>query len=218
MDGDRCGSRSLHGLRELRRQLGSRGPATADLDRFRIEVVKAFMRSVKGGEISDDEAVAAYRRTDPRMRIADDRARIERWLAGRPAPGDKADDEEMIRMMRKIIEPGHASRRDVLTFASRLFLYPRSFDEKFAGKYDALSFRDAVKIAKADPRVRRQAFFKADEMLIFGGGRGDDMSRASERYAVFLRALCAGKSTEDELFRVLDAADAALSAALEKAD
>ena len=196
-----------------------KNPATADLARFRIEIVKAFMRSVKGDEISDDEAVTVYRRTDPRMRIADNRERLERWLSGKPSLGGKVeDDEEMIGLMRKIIEPGHASRRDVLTFASRLFLYPRSLDEKFAGRYDVLSFRDAVRFAKIDPRVRLRAFPKADEMLIFGGGRGDEMSIASQRYFAFLRELARGERSEDELFRMLDSADAALSAALEKAD
>ena len=195
-----------------------KNPATADFDRFRAEVVKAFMRSVKGVEVSDTEAVAIYRRSDPRMRIADSRERLERWLSGKPALyGGREDDEEMLRMMRKIIEPGRASRRDVLTFASRLFLYPRTFDEKFAGKYDALSFRDAVKFAKIDPRVRFMALFKVNELPVFGGGRGVEMSRASELYAAFLRELGAGRRGEDELFRMLDAADAALCAALDKA-
>ena len=123
----------------------------------------------------------------------------------------------MIRLMRKIIEPGHASRRDVLTFASRLFLYPRTLDEKFAGRYDSLSFRDAVRFAKIDPRVRLVALFKANEMPVLGGGRGDDMTIAAERYAAFLRELAKGSLSEEDLFRMLDAADAALSAALEKA-
>ena len=195
-----------------------KNPATADLVRFRVEVVKAVMRSVKGEELSDDDAVAAYRSTDPRARIADSRDRLDRWLAGKPgADGRHEDDEEMIRLMRKIIEPGHASRRDVLTFASRLFLYPRTLDEKFAGRYDSLSFRDAVRLAKADPRVRLMALFKANEMPVLGGGRGDDMTIAAERYAAFLRELAKGSLSEEDLFRMLDAADAALSAALEKA-
>ena len=115
------------------------------------------------------------------------------------------------------MEPGRASRRDVLTFASRLFLYPRSFDEKFAGRYDVLSFRDAVKFAKADPRVRFIALFKADEMPIFGGGRGEELAAAADRYAAFLRELAKGERDEEALLKMLDEADAALSVALEKA-
>ena len=195
-----------------------RNPATADLALFRTEMVKAFMRCVKGKEVSDAEAVAAYRRTDPALRIADDRERLERWLAGEPGlDGKRENDEDMIAMMRRVLEPGHASRRDVLTFASRLFLYPRSFDEKFAGGYDVLSFRDAVKFAKVDPRVRFLALFKANEMPVFGGGRGDELMAAAELYSVFLRELAKGERTEEDLLRMLDAADAALSRALETA-
>jgi len=195
-----------------------KNPATADIVRFRMELVKAFMRSVKGEEVSDADAVVAYRRTDPRMRIADDRERLERWLAGAPGfDGKPEKDEDMITMMRKVLEPGRASRRDVLTFASRLFLYPRSFDEKFAGRYDVLSFRDAVKFAKADPRVRFIALFKADEMPIFGGGRGEELAAAADRYAAFLRELAKGERSEEAMLKMLDDADAALSAALEKA-
>lgn len=195
-----------------------RNPATADVERFRIEMVKAFMRSVKGRELTDAEAAAAYRRTDPRLRIADDRERLERWLAGKPGLDGRAEkDEDMIVMMRKVLEPGYASRRDVLTFASRLFLYPRSFDEKFAGGHDVLSFRDAVKFASVDPRVRFLALFKANEMPVFGGGRGEALSAAAERYAAFLRELAKGERTEEDLLRMLDDADAALSVALEQA-
>ena len=62
------------------------------------------------------------------------------------------------------------------------------------------------------------ALFKANEMPVLGGGRGDDMTIAAERYAVFLRELGKGDLGEGKLLGMLDAADAALSAALEKAD
>ena len=123
----------------------------------------------------------------------------------------------MIKAMRRVIEPGRASRRDVLTFASRLFLYPRTYDEKFAGVYDCLSFRDAVKFAKIDPRVRFIAHFKANEMPIFGGGRGDQMSAAAALYSSFLRELAKGELDAENLYEMLDKADAALSVALEGA-
>ena len=193
-----------------------KNPATSDLAAFRAELVKAFARSVLGEELSEAAAATLYRRSDPEGRVADDRERLERWLAGERGPNWKpSDDEEMIAMMRKILQPGRASRRDVLVFASRLFLYPRTYDEKFAGKYDCLSFRDAVRIARIDLRVRFIALAKADELLIFGGGRGDKMSRAAAMYAAFLRALAAGEVGDGVLLRMLDAADAALSDVLE---
>ena len=195
-----------------------RNPATSDIMTLRTEIVKAFVRSLKGREISDELAERAYRRADPAARVADSREDLERWLAGKPGPdGKRLDDEEMIKAMRKVFEPGRASRRDVLTFASRLFLYPRTYDEKFMGVYDCLSFRDAVKVSRIDPRVRFLALFKADEMPVFGGGRGEKMSEAAELYSTFLRELAKGELDDDGLYDMLDKADAALSAALEGA-
>ena len=137
-----------------------RAPGSADLARLRLEVIKAYCRCVRREELSDDEAVAAYRAGNPAMRVEDERWRLEEWIAtGKGAD----DDEENIKLMRKVIEPGVASRRDVLIFASRLYLYPPLHDQRFAGKYDCITFRDAVRLAPFDPWVRVLAL--AEEAL-----------------------------------------------------
>ena len=190
-------------------------PGFADLDRFRIELVKAFYRSVKQRELTDAAARRTLRAVDPRLRVADARERLEAWLAGRPAaPEDgeepltpEARDEEGLRLMRSVIEPGVASRRDVLIFASRLYLYPRTFDEKFVGGSDCLSFREAISLAEVDPRIRFLAYFKANELLVWGGGRGEMLEDAAKTYHGFLLALAGGERTKEELGELLDDAD-----------
>lgn len=192
-------------------------PGYADLSRLRLEIVKAFFRAVKKEEVDDAAARRAYRRADPRVRVADERAGLERWLAGKPPEeGDSADDEEYLALMRKVLEPGRASRRDVLIYASRLFLYPRTFDAPFLGRFHSVSFRDAVKLAKDDPEIRFAAYAKSGEMIVFGGGRGEKMAEASRMYWKFLLDLAAYTKSTDELLRLLDAADAKLCEALEE--
>ena len=57
-----------------------RAPAYADIDRFRIEVVKAFFRCERSQELSDAEAIRAYRSADPVLRIEDERLALEDWF------------------------------------------------------------------------------------------------------------------------------------------
>jgi len=191
-----------------------KSPGFADLDRLRIAVIRGFCRSVEHREISDREAVETYRRAVPELRIADDRRRLESWLAGN---GGVSDDEEGLRLMRKVLEPGRASRRDVLTFASRLRLYPPAYDMRFAGRFDCLSFREALRLAGADPLVRLMALVKAPDLPVLGGGRGEELSAAAEAYHVFLTEL--GKQEKDEgaLKALLDEADEKLNIAFETA-
>ena len=191
-----------------------KSPGYADLARLRLEIVKAFYRSVEGQELSDAAAVAVLRKGDPALRIADERQRLEDWLNG---TGDLKDDEEGLKLLRKVIEPGKASRRDVLTFASRLFLYPPVADLRFLGRFDCLSFHDALRFGRADPMVRIVASVKANEMPVFGGGRGEDMAAAAECYRRFLLELARGKKDEKELKALLDTADERLNVAFEKA-
>ena len=191
-----------------------KSPGFADLSRFRLEVVKAFYRGVEHRELSDAEAVAAYRSADPALRIADERARLEDWLRGRPTG---LTDEEGLALMRKIIEPGKASPRDVLVFASRLFLYPPGYDLRFAGSHDCLSFREALALAGTDPRVRLVALVKSREIPLFGGGRGESLAAAADAYRVFLEELAKGDRTAEELRALLDAADVKLNVAYEEA-
>ena len=189
-------------------------PGYADVERLRIEVTRGFMRAVRCVEADEAEASAVYRKADPSCRIADARQGLEDWLAGRRP---KEDDEQYIALMRKVVEPGVASRRDVLVYASRLFLYPPSFDRPFCRRYDALSFRDAVRCARLDARVRLAAFAKAGETIAFGGGRGEEMSAAAKGYWLFLLELARCEKSEEELLALLDKADASLNVAFEKA-
>ena len=191
-----------------------KSPGFADLYQLKLAVVKGFFRSVEGRELTEGEAVTAYRRGDPALRIVDERQRLEDWLQGR---GEIKDDEEGLKLMRKIIEPGKASRRDVLTFASRLFLYPPVYGLRFQGKYDYLSFRDAVKFAKIDPSVRMIAALKAEVLPAFGSGRGDEMTAAVYAYEAFLLALAQNEKSEQELKQILYEADEKLNIAYERA-
>jgi len=187
-------------------------PGFSDIDAFRREIVKAFHLAVLGEKLGDAEADESYRRSDPRFHITEERDKIERWLAGGPG-----DDEEHLKLMRRIIEPGTASRRDVLTFASRLYLYPLYYDAPFLGRIGTLPFRDAVAVAKKDPRVRLAAYLKSRDMIILGGGRGDAMTSASQGYARFLAELAKGDLGDRELLDILDGADEKLNLALEEA-
>ena len=192
-----------------------KSPGYADVGRLRLEVVKGFYRSVEGRELSDADAVAAYRKADPDLRTMDERELLEQWLAGQRG---EMDDEEGLRLMRKIIKLGRASRRDVLTFASRLYLYPPQFDLLFAGQFDKLSFREAISCVKADPNVRLVAAYKSRELPIFAGGRSEELQKAAEGYQQFLFELAKGEKTSDELRALLDDADTKLNVAYEKAE
>ena len=191
-----------------------KSPGYADLYRFRVEVIKAFYRSVEGRELSDAEAVAAYRHADPEIRVLDDRVKLEDWLAGRGT----RDDEEGLRMMRKVFEPGKSSPRDILIFASRLYLYPPQYDIRFLGKYDRLSFSEAVRFGRIDPIVRLVAYQRAFELPVLGGGKSPELAAAADAYQAFLLAFAKGETDEKGLKALLDAADEKLNVAFEKAE
>ena len=190
-----------------------RSPGYADLARLRLEVIKGFYRSVERRELSDADAIAAYRRSDPALRIRDDRLRLETWLDGRGG----LDDEEGLRLMRKVLEPGRASRRDVLTFASRLYLYPPAYDLRFLGRFDSLDFHEALRLARVDPTIRLIAAQKSLEVPVFGGGHGAELTAAALAYEVFLRELGSGERDDKELAALLEDADVKLNVAYEKA-
>ena len=190
-----------------------RAPGSADLDRFRLELIKAFYRSVEKREISEAEAVAAYRHAIPDLRIFDERLKLEDWLAGRGT----RDDEEGLRLMRKIFKPGESSPRDVLTFASRLYLYPPQYDLRFLGKFDRLSFSEAARFGRIDPIVRLVAYYRALDLPVMGGGRSPELTAAANAYQVFLFELAKGEMGEKGLRALLDEADEKLNVAFEKA-
>ena len=189
-------------------------PGYADIDRLRLEVVKGFYRRVRGTELSDAQAVAAYRASDPELRLEDERLKLEEWLA---TGKGVADDEEGLRLMRRIFRPGTACPREVLIFASRLYLYPPQYDLRFAGRYDCLSFRDAIACVEAVPAIRSIAFIKAQEMPVFGGGKSPALTAAANAYMRFLFALAKGEADRDGLVRMLDEADVLLNVAFEEA-
>ena len=190
-----------------------RAPASADLGCLRLEIVKAFCRCMRREELSDDAAIAAYRAGNPAMRVEDERWRLEEWLA---TGGGVKDDEDGLKLMRKIIEPGVASRRDVLIFASRLFFYPPLYSQRFAGRYDCISFRDSVRLVNHVPALRMLALRKASWIPACGGGRSDGLTAAASAYTRFLLELAKGESGENELFQLLDDADMLLNIAYEK--
>ena len=187
-------------------------PGYADLYRLRLEIVQAFFRSVEKREVSEREAVSAYRRGNPALRVQDERMKLEDWLAGR---GTK-DDEEGLKLMRRVFEPGKSSPRDVLIFASRLYLYPPQYDIRFLGRFDRLSFREAVKLARTDPLVRVVAYQKSFDMPVFGGGKSPELASAAYAYREFLLALAKGETEEKGLLALLDTADELLNVAFEK--
>ena len=207
-------SRAVTNGAEVATRIYLRAPGYSDLERLRLEIVKGFYRRVRGVELSDADAAAAYRSSDPELRVADERRRLEEWLA--TGMGIE-DDEEALRLMRRILRPGFAYPRDVLVFASRLYLYPPQHDLRFAGRYDCLSFRDAVSLVAAEPAIRPLALIKAREMPVFGGGRGAALSSAADAYMRFLLELAKGEKSMDGLLRMLDHADMLLNVAFEEA-
>ena len=197
-----------------------KSPGHVHLGTLRYEIIRAFYRSVKGAEIDMDEALRLYRGADPRLRVIDERQRLEDWiLKGRHVPGSGAvaDDEEHLALMRRVIDPGFASRLDVIIFASRLYLYPHAYDSPFAGRFRLLDFRRAVAHAKDDPSIRFAAYAKAGEIVALGGGRSEPMLAAAKHYSDFLLALAAGKKSEDELLDLLGQAELELNVAFEEA-
>ena len=189
-----------------------KSPGFADLYRFKLEIIKAYFRATENRELDDEAAIVAYRRADPDFRVQDVRLKLERWIQL-----GEGDDEEGLALMRKVIKPGVASQRDVLIFASRLFLYPPQDDLRFAGRYRSLSFREAIEVAAADPLVRGCAAAKAPEMAAFGGGRGEKMRKAAYSYMALLLKLADEESEKEDLVKLLDEADGLLNEAMEEA-
>lgn len=200
-----------------------KSPAYADVDNFRAEIVRAFYRAIEQRELSREEARKVYRSSDPAFRIADERARLEAWLKGTPleddAPKNTSEEEifaateRNLARMRKIYTPGTASRRDIMTFASRMHLSNATFDEKFIGGYDSLSFDDAIRFVKVDPLVKLAALRKVMELSVISGGRGEYLQNAGRAYGEFLAQLVKGEKSDKELEELLEQAHLKLRAA-----
>lgn len=187
----------------------AKAPRYVDVGKLRNEFARAFIRCVHGRDAGEADAAELLLAADPSFRINQERERLEDWLNGRGSIGD----EDAFTLMRKVLEPGKASKRDIIVFASRLFLYPETLDRPFAGEVHCVSFRDAVKLGKVDPRVRFAAFLKSRELPVFGGGRGKELSDAADAYSQFLKELTRGQMGDAELYALLDKADALLKKA-----
>lgn len=186
-------------------------PGFADLTRFRAEVIRAYYRGLRGEELTVDAALDIFRATDPELRRADEQVELAEFVHE-----GRGDHERGLELMRKIITPGRATRQDVLIFASRLFLYPPYRCLRFAGRYDRLSFREALDFARIDPRVRVVAYAKAGELPAFGGGRGETLQRTAYAYMDYLLALAEGKRDDEELKDLLEKADSLLNVTYEQ--
>ena len=190
-------------------------PSGADLGKFRHEVVRAFYRAVDGVDLDDASVTKKLREADPVTRVEDIQAEVAAWRERGEYAADKTD-EDYLKLLRGVHLPGAATKDDVMTFASRLFLYPELYAMPFCGKYAACSFRDAVLLAKEDPLVRLAAYQKIQPLMLFGTGHGDKMNEAVEAYAKFLTELARFKLSSEELLKLLDDADAKLKGVLEE--
>lgn len=180
-------------------------PGYSDRKALRVAVVKAFFLAVKGETLDDAAALKRLREADPVLRVEDERAELKRWRElGVFEPG--RDDEYYLRLLRSVLAPGIASHEDVVNFASRLRLYPEYHGTPFCGRYESLSFDEAIDVAN-DADVRLAAINKVKELLLFGGGHGDKMTAAVMTYGLFLVELAKGEKPPEELRKMLDLAE-----------
>lgn len=190
-------------------------PSGADLGKFRHEVVRAFYRAVYGVDLDDASVTKKLRESDPVTRVEDIQSEVAAWRErGEYAAGKT--DEDYLKLLRGVHLPGVATKDDVKTFASRLFLYPEFYAMPFCGKYRSCSFREAILLAGKDPAVRFAAYVKVQPLMLFGQGHGDKMNEAVEAYVKFLAELARFKLTGEELLKLLDDADAKLKGVLEE--
>lgn len=194
--------RSASGRDQFRMYLPA--PGHSDRQAVRLGAVKGFYLAVRNETIDDAEALRRLRAAYPELKLADDYAALDDWLAGRRGA---EDDEKFLKLRRSVLNPGHAAPEDVRVFASHLHLYPPQYDLCFAGGLDAVSFRKAITLAKTDPRVRYAAYLKLPEPLALGGGRGVKMAAAAAAYTDFLKALYEATESEEEMNARLDAAE-----------
>ena len=190
-------------------------PSGADLGKFRHEVVRAFYRAVDGVDLDDAGVTRKLRESDPVTRVEDIQSEVAAWRERGEYAADKTD-EDYLKMLRGVHLPGVATKDDVKTFASRLFLYPEFYAMPFCGKYRSCSFREAILLAGKDPAVRFAAYVKVQPLMLFGQGHGDKMNEAVEAYVKFLAELARFKLTGEELLKLLDDADAKLKGVLEE--
>lgn len=201
---------------EIYTQINLPAPGFADVERVRIETVKAFFRYFKAGEEIDDATAAArYRRAIPELRIDDQYTAIEDWMSGKKG-GE--DDEEYLKLVRSVLSPGKARLEDILRFSSTLYLYPAYYDAPFLGGRLQCSFREAVPLSREDVNIRLAAYRMLSPIVAYGMGHGERMNAAVEAYVLFLRELAAGLKSDEELLKLLDEADAKLKGVLDESE
>ena len=187
-------------------------PGYADRQALGLAVVKGYCRAVHSLDLDDAAALTKIRSAFPELKLEDDYRSLKEWYDGQRG---KEDDEKFLKLQRSVLQPGVASRHDVEIYASRLYLYPPTYDDKFCGRFDCVSFREAIALSKIDPRIRLAAYHKIQEVMLFASGRGEKMSAAGVAYGAFLNELFQYKKTEAELTALLNAADIILQGVLE---
>ena len=120
---------------------------------------------------------------------------------------DRVSDERLARLSCAVLSPGRASAWDMQTFASRLNLYPATFDRVFGTSAMSCTFAEAIELAATDGNVRAAAAQKANEMPMYVIGRGEELMAVGEAYRKFLLAVARGDPSE-ELRILLREADA----------
>lgn len=178
-------------------------PAYSDREALRIAVARGFFLAVKGEELDSLTVRKTLRTIDPRLRAGDRLNELKLWRE-EGVSESALDDEEFLKIMRTVHIPGVPLAAEVRIFASRMYLYPDNFRWPFAGRYESLSLRDAIKVRHRDPRVRLAALNKITETVAYGGGRGEEMDRVVEGYCGFLKSLAAGKDNDEALYSMLD--------------
>jgi len=147
-----------------------------------------------------------------------DGRRLAEDLTGETVPAlqDRANDERLARLTNSVLYPGRASAWDISIFTSRLLLYPTFFDKIYDANRTCCTFAEAIPLAGESQELRGAAFRKANEVIYYALGRGDDLSAAAFAYREFLLALSKGSASAAEMELALDKAQGLLRKAAEK--
>lgn len=218
--GEGIGSNATFRTEAVRRRDGTSvtkfwldAPAFTDVEELRLGFAKAFLLAVKG-ETADDAAVRkTLRAADPRLRLDDEYRELADWRDRGIYSGGR-DDEDYLKLLRRVKNPGETRAEDVTLFASRLFLYPAQYAMPFCDRYSACTFREAIDYAPLDMKVRLVAKRKSTELLVSGAGHDEKLAAAVSAYATFLNELAALEKSREELIAMLERADELLAAAV----
>jgi len=192
------------GLKSTRILLPS--PAHADQHAYVLAVARAYFLAVHGKEVDDKTAWHALMSSSPELRAAETCERLADWSQCGKYVED-LDDEDYLKLSRKVLLPGRLTKHELTNFVSRLFLYPIAYDAPFCGKYTSLDFETAVRLRKKDLTIRFAAFIKSKQVLLFGAGRGEELRAAAEAYSEFLTELGRDEKSDGELLALLATAE-----------